>query len=167
MGGPLITFVDLIRPFWSKFDLEHNIALHVSRLCNRRIEEAEPGRPLPQNYARLEGGWMIVYPNMKGPDAKQSMTYLQVTMAGFTAFLSVSGGGKPIVDQTRLAGKYDFDLPLLIDPNAPETLEGSAPAPRPDAAHAFDWAASGLELKPIKLPAQNLVVDHIERPSAN
>jgi uncharacterized protein (TIGR03435 family) len=104
---------------------------------------------------------------MKGPDAKQSVTYLQVTMAEFTAFLSVSGGGKPIVDQTGLTGKYDFDVPPLIDPNAPETAEGGAPVPRPDAAHAFDWAAIGMELKPIKLPAQNLIIDHIERPSAN
>jgi hypothetical protein len=45
-------------------------------------------------------------------------------MAEFTAFLSVSGGGKPIVDQTGLRGKYDLDVPPLIDPNAPETAEG-------------------------------------------
>jgi uncharacterized protein (TIGR03435 family) len=130
-----------------------------------KLKQAQPGEPLPEHYARLEGGWMLVYPSMKGPDANQTVTYLQVTMAEFTAFIST--GGKPIVDQTGLTGKYDFELPLLYDPNAPATEEGAASAPRPDAAHAYNWGAIGLELKPIKIPALDLVIDHIERPSAN
>jgi uncharacterized protein (TIGR03435 family) len=130
-----------------------------------KMKQAEPDEPLPKNYAKFEGGWMVVFPSMKGPDAKQTMTYLQVTMAQFTEFISL--GGKPIVDQTGLAGKWDFEVPLLIDPNAPEAGEGGAPAPRPDAAHVYDWGAIGLELKPITVPALDLVVDHIERPTGN
>ena len=107
---------------------------------------------------------MAVFPD--GPNAKQAINYLQVTMAQFTAF--ISGGGKPIVDQTGLTGKYDFEVPLTIDPNPPaDTSDSSAPAPRPDVAHLYNWEAIGPELKPIKIPAQDLVIDHIERPSAN
>jgi len=130
-----------------------------------KMKEAQPDETAPPRFARFEGGWMIVYPSMKGPDANQTMTYLQVTMAELTAFISL--GGKPILDQTGLTGKYDFEVPLLIDPNPPEAEEGAAPAPRPDAAHMYDWGAIGLELKPIKIPALNLVIDHIERPSEN
>ena len=130
-----------------------------------KLKEAQPDEPLPKNFGRLEGGWMIVYPSMKGPDAKQSVTYLQVTMQQFTGFISM--GGRPILDQTGLAGKYDFEVPMVIDPNPPQTAEGVAPAPMPDAAHLYDWKAVGLELKPIKIQAMNLVVDHIERPTEN
>lgn len=131
-----------------------------------KMKQAQPDEPPPKSgYGRMEGGWMIVYPSMNGPDAKQSVTYLQITMAQFTDFISM--GGKPILDQTGLAGKYDFEVPMVIDPNPPDAAEGGAPAPRPDVAHLYDWKAVGLELKPIKVPALDLVVDHIERPTAN
>ncbi|MDR3719574.1 MAG: TIGR03435 family protein [Bryobacteraceae bacterium] len=129
-----------------------------------KMKVAQPNEPAPPNFARFEGGWMIVYPDMKDPSANQTMTYLQVTMADFTRFLSL--GGTQIVDQTGLTGKYDFDLPIF-DTSASDGGEGAAPALRPDAAHMFNWAAIGLEIKPIKIPAFNLVVDHIEKPSAN
>lgn len=139
-------------------------ALVVGKNGNK-MKQAQPDEPKPEHYAQFEGGWMIVFPSMNGPDAKQVVTYRQVTMAEFTAFISM--GGKPILDQTGLAGKWDFDVPLLIDPNPPEAAEGAAPAPRADAAHAYNWGAIGLELKPIKVPAFDLVIDHIERPSEN
>ena len=128
-----------------------------------KLKQSQPGEPVPERHVTFGEGWMMVYP--EGPDAKQTISYLQVTMAQFTAFISM--GGKPILDQTGLSGKYDFEVPLLIDPNPPETADGAAPPPRPDAAHLYNWSAIGLELKPIKVPAQDLVIDHIERPSAN
>jgi uncharacterized protein (TIGR03435 family) len=127
-----------------------------------KMKETQPDEPAPTRVVKFEGGWMMV-PIMPG-DEKQSATYLQITMAQFTAFLSM--GGKPIVDQTGLTGKYDFELPK-IDTNPPEAGAGTPPAPLPDAAHMFNWGAIGLEMKPIKVPALNLVIDHIERPSEN
>jgi uncharacterized protein (TIGR03435 family) len=129
-----------------------------------KLKESQPGEPIPERVAKFGEGWMMV-PVMPGPDAKQSVTYLQITMAQFTAFISM--GAKPILDQTGLAGKYDFEVPFAFDPNPPEAAEGAAPPPRPDAAHLYNWGAIGLELKPIKVPAQDVVIDHIERPSAN
>jgi uncharacterized protein (TIGR03435 family) len=128
-----------------------------------KLKESQPGEPVPERHVTFGEGWMMVYP--EGPDAKQTVTYLQVTMAQFTAFISM--GAKPIIDQTGLTGKYDFEVPLLIDPNPPEAADGAAPPPHPDAAHAYNWGAIGLDLKPIKIPAQDLVIEHIERPSAN
>jgi hypothetical protein len=57
--------------------------------------------------------------------------------------------------------------PFAPSRRAPETAESVAPPPRPDAAHSYNWGAIGLELKPIKIPAEDLVIDRIERPSAN
>jgi uncharacterized protein (TIGR03435 family) len=136
-------------------------ALVVSK-HGMKMKEAQPGEPVPTRVAKFEGGWMMV--PMTPGDGKQSMTYLQITMAQFTAFLS--GPGVPIVDQTGLTGRYDFELPNL-DVNPAAGGENAAPALRPDAAHMFDWGAIGLEMKPIKVPALNVVVDHIERPSEN
>jgi uncharacterized protein (TIGR03435 family) len=129
-----------------------------------KMKVAQPNEPAPPRFARFEGGWMIVYPSMKEPGANPTMTYLQVTMAEFTRFLSM--GGTQIVDQTGLTRKYDFELPIF-DTNTSEGSEGVAPALRPDAAHYFNWEAIGLEINPIKVPALNLVIDHIEKPSAN
>ena len=127
-----------------------------------KMKEAQPDEPVPAGVAKFEGGWMFV-PLMPG-DAKQSVTYLQITMAQFTAFLSM--GGKPIVDQTGLTGKYDFELPKF-DTNPPEAGAGATTPPPPDAAQMFDWGAIGLEMKPIKVPALDVVIDHIERPTEN
>jgi len=127
-----------------------------------KMKVAQPDEPRPTTgYATFGEGWMMV-PIRPGPDAKQSVTYLQITMAQFTEFLSVSG--LPVLDQTGLAGKYDFELPKY-ETNPPE--EGAPPGPFPDAAHMFNWEAIGLEMKPIKVPALDVVVDHIERPTPN
>jgi uncharacterized protein (TIGR03435 family) len=121
-----------------------------------KIKEAKPDEPLPANFVKFESGWMWVKP---APDAT-SVTYLQITMADLVDFLSV--GGMPIVDQTGLTGKYDMKLPK-VDTSPLEAGENAAPAPRLDTK----WEAIGLEMKPIKVPALDLVIDHIERPTAN
>jgi uncharacterized protein (TIGR03435 family) len=135
----------------------------VVRKQGAKLKQAPPGEPLPERGARFDGGWRMIS-SPPGPDGKQAVTYLQITMAQFAAFLS--RGGTPIVDQTGLTGKYDFDLPRF-DLRPPEAAEGAPPAPRLDVAHTFDWGAIGLELVPAKVPARNLVIDHIERPTEN
>lgn len=134
-----------------------------------KLRAAQPDEPKPiGNYARFDGGWMVVYP--QPGEAKQSLGYRQVTMQDFTQFLSM--GPVPVIDQTGLPGKYDFDLPKLESsppppPEGPTGASAPPPAPLSDLSRIFDWNAIGLELKPIKVPAQNLVIDHIERPSEN
>jgi uncharacterized protein (TIGR03435 family) len=126
-----------------------------------KMKEAQPDEPAPARVVKFEGGWMMV---PMTPGAKESVTYLQITMAELTAFLSL--GREPVIDRTGLTAKYDFELPVL-DANPPEGGESAAPVLPPDAAHMFDWKEIGLEMKPIKVPASNLVIDHIERPSEN
>lgn len=68
---------------------------------------------------------------------------------------------RPVVDQTGVTGKYDFRLKWA--PN--QVLEHD-----PDAAPGIFTAMPeqiGMKLEPVKAPAKVMVIDHIERPSAN
>ncbi len=70
-----------------------------------------------------------------------------------------SSAGRIVVDKTGLGGSYDFTLQW-----APE---GADPAdPRPSFFTALEEQL-GLKLVPATAPVDILVIDHIERPSAN
>jgi uncharacterized protein (TIGR03435 family) len=69
---------------------------------------------------------------------------------------------RPVVDQTRLAGQYDFNLSYTYDETRAPT-DGTAP---PSLFTAIQ-EQMGLKLEPVKAPAEVLVVDAVERPSAN
>ena len=98
------------------------------------------------------------------PDGTQTLAFRQTTIASLTAFFDPSGSR--IVDRTGLKDKYDFELPK-INMGSPDAAGSSAPIPPPDIAHQFDWGALGLEVKPVKIQVQSLVIDHIEKPSPN
>jgi uncharacterized protein (TIGR03435 family) len=76
-------------------------------------------------------------------------------------------GGPPtfsvIQDRTNLIGRYDFTIRRLENP---VDADGNR-IPDPQPSDLWDISATGLELKRAKLPSQNLVIDHIERPSPN
>lgn len=60
----------------------------------------------------------------------------------------------PVVDQTGIAGAFDFKLDWVSDP--------SDPAP---GGYLFNSIQQiGLKLKPIKVPVRYIVVDHVEKP---
>jgi len=135
-----------------------------------KLKDWQPDEPLPKSYGRFEGGWMIAY-SAPG-DPAPSTTFLKITIAELIEF--ISGGGPPVLDRTGLTGTYDIVLPRFetVSPPSPD-LPGIAQPAAPamavylDAAHLFDWQSVGLEMKPIKVPGVNLVIDHIERPSEN
>jgi len=69
--------------------------------------------------------------------------------------------GEPVVDRTGLTGRWDFELKWTTD----ETR-----APQEDAAPGVFTAVQeqlGLKLEPGKTPTDVLVVDKVEKPSAN
>ena len=85
------------------------------------------------------------------------LSLLATSLPTMTGMATIS---RPVVDQTGLAGLYDFTL--RWDPASdPETG---------DTAASFREALReqlGLELKPTHAPIDILIVDHIERPSEN
>jgi len=67
---------------------------------------------------------------------------------------------RPVIDQTGLAGLYDFNVSWGL----------STDAESGDMAASFRGALKsqlGLELKPARAPVDILVVDHVEHPSEN
>jgi bla regulator protein blaR1 len=78
-----------------------------------------------------------------------------------------------VVDKTGLTGKYDFELkwdrnPATMPPAGTSVVPA---APSEDASRASIFTALqeqlGLKLIPIKSQLESIVIDHIEKPSAN
>jgi uncharacterized protein (TIGR03435 family) len=131
-----------------------------------KIKAWQSGEPLPKSYGQFEGGSMITF--SPPGDPFPSTTFLKITMPELIEFIGT--GGPPILDHTGLTGTYDITLPRIWSPPPPPAEGSTAPSQPispPDSAHAFDWGSVGLEMQPIKVPGQNLVIDHIERPSPN
>jgi uncharacterized protein (TIGR03435 family) len=96
-----------------------------------------------------------------------------VTMTEFARILQSAGGvsDRPVVDQTGL-GSARYDLALKWTPDAPPPEPGrtgpaanNADAP-PDLFAAFQQQL-GLKLESIRAPVEVLVIEHVERPTAN
>jgi uncharacterized protein (TIGR03435 family) len=90
--------------------------------------------------------------------------------SGYANYLQQALVDRPVVDQTGLTGRFDFDVTFMPD----ETMFGGRFRPSADsqasAAPNFFTAIQeqlGLKLIPEKASATVLVVDHIEQPSEN
>ena len=103
-----------------------------------------------------------------------SFNVRNATLAEAASVLQGSMLDKPIVDQTGLSEKYDFTLKFTPDAGQIASLGGPPPtAPAadnpdapPDIFAAFQQQL-GLNLVSTKAPADVLVIDHVEKPSAN
>lgn len=77
--------------------------------------------------------------------------------------------GRPVIDKTGLTGHYAFTLRWTPDTDAsPSPTDSTAPA---DVSGPSVFTAVqeqlGLKLQSTKAPTQVLVIDHIDRPTAN
>ena len=108
--------------------------------------------PKLEPYGKLPGGgyWTIT----KSEERRISEVYFHgVTMGEFCVYLSKR---LPIHDETGLSGRYDFKL--RARDRSDEFDNGVTP-----------WLVEslGLKLKPGKYQGFSIVIDHIEKPSAN
>jgi uncharacterized protein (TIGR03435 family) len=76
--------------------------------------------------------------------------------------------GRPVVDQTGLKGSYDFNLTYLPERYRDVGKDG-LPAEMQDRPLISDALRDqlGLDLKPAQGPVNYLVIDHVDKPSAN
>jgi uncharacterized protein (TIGR03435 family) len=83
------------------------------------------------------------------------------SIADFANGLSFSNlVGRTVVDKTGLTGNYDIDLKWTPDD------QQATPDAGPTLFTAFEEQL-GLKLEPAKGPVDSLVIDHVEKPSAN
>jgi uncharacterized protein (TIGR03435 family) len=90
------------------------------------------------------------------------------TMAQFVSMMQRAVLDRPVVDRTGLGGKYDFDLEWTPDETQ---FDGQGPPASPDSTAPDLFAALqrqlGLRLEATKGPVEVLVIDKVERPTAN
>ena len=80
--------------------------------------------------------------------------------------------GRTVVDMTGLKGNYDIDLEWTSDEGALPFLEGSpdsVPPPDPQGQTILTALKEqlGLKIESRRVPVDVIVIDHLERPSAN
>lgn len=114
----------------------------------KNLVESQPDDAIPDRAIKIAfDGRMVPIYSHDNP----VLHFFQTSMAAFA--LHISGFGAPVEDKTGLTGKYRFDLARL----------GTEGIPSSD----WDLAPLGLKLIPAKIPTENIVIDHIERPSPN
>jgi len=94
------------------------------------------------------------------------------TMADFAGVMQTAVLDRPVVDQTGLSGRFDFELKWTPDETQFGGLGVRVPAPSDDPSAPPDLFTAiqqqlGLKLQPTKAPVEVLVVDRVEKPSEN
>jgi bla regulator protein BlaR1 len=93
------------------------------------------------------------------------------TLNDFAKLLSLPVD-RPVIDATGIGGRFDFHLEFAVDENTPSLLDmrhqlGEAlSTARPTILTAIQQQY-GLKLVPTQAPREFLIVDHVEKPSAN
>jgi uncharacterized protein (TIGR03435 family) len=104
--------------------------------------------------------------------APGAMFVVNATLANFAATMQMAVLDRPVVDQTALAGRYDFTLNWTPDETQFGGMGIRVPPPA-DAANAPPGLFTaiqeqiGLKFESTKAPVDVLVVDRIEKPTEN
>ena len=97
-----------------------------------------------------------------------NLTERNATMAEFAGMLQSAIVDRPVLDQTKLEGRFDFMLRWTPDPSQ---FSGRANPPDDANAPPYLFAAMqeqlGLKLEAAKALADVLVIDKVEKPSEN
>lgn len=134
-------------------------------------------RELPAfNLALAKGGTKLT-PSAAGADGKPnidvkgreviSIIATDADTAEFVKILKEAIVGRPVFDQTGLAGHYDFTLRFAADRTAMSATADSAPPDLPPDLFTAIQQQLGLKLAPTKAPADVLVVDDVQHPFQN
>ena len=145
-----------------------NLQLHPpADVCNAATQEA--GQPQPSTALSAVGKLPPVCgviahvassePGQHFGGRAVALSLLATTVPTMTGLAATP---RPVVDQTGLAGLYDFTLHWVHDPSGDQAISDNIGSFR-DALKS----QLGLQLKPAHAPLAFLIVDHVERPSAN
>jgi uncharacterized protein (TIGR03435 family) len=139
----------------------------------KHLADADCPQPTTAAYATPStdaAGFPVVcngFANSMHPDA----LYHRKVGGGNLTLATIVGGfsgighlGRPVLDQTGLAGRYDFSLDWLPDP--PLGKEPPADASGPSFVEALKEQL-GIGLVRQKASIDFVIVDHIEKPSPN
>jgi uncharacterized protein (TIGR03435 family) len=97
----------------------------------------------------------------------------EATLAGLARALGGPLGGVQVLDQTRNTDRFNFTFEYVVDENTPGPRFIQLPSPEPsDVPRGQTIFAAieeqlGLRLAPARAPREFIVIDQVERPSAN
>jgi uncharacterized protein (TIGR03435 family) len=109
------------------------------------------------------GSSLITVPTLDGT-ARTRFTFQASSMEDASQAFS-NYFDRPVVDRTGLKGDYDFVLEWEDDPAA--RVRGNPFSGLTSSTLSSSLQAIGLKLESTKAPVQILVIDHVEKPSAN
>jgi uncharacterized protein (TIGR03435 family) len=120
-----------------------------------KFQETKPDEPRPAGTT-LPGGGVL--------SSSNGEWHLYNFSMGLLATLLTVKSDRTVVDKTGLAGRYSIDIhePARMDATPDATGETDRMPSMADVLKSV-----GLELKPEKESVEMLVIDHLERPSAN
>ncbi|MFZ0305432.1 MAG: TIGR03435 family protein [Terracidiphilus sp.] len=103
------------------------------------------------------------------------LTVRNMNMTEFASWMQSGVMDKPVVDQTGLKDKYDFDLKWTPDDSQFQQFRGAVPMNTPpntdpNAPPSLYTAVQetlGLKFESTKAPDDVIVIDHVEKPSEN
>ena len=103
------------------------------------------------------------------------LTVRNLRMADFANWMQSVVMDKPVVDQTGLTDRYDFQLKWTPDDSQFPQFRGNGPkAPpptddpnAPPGLYTAMQEQLGLKMGPAKVPDDVIVIDHVEKPSEN
>lgn len=117
-----------------------------------RLNAAAPNSPLPAGSKLPSGGIGV---GRQLANGKTVWDYHRATMQDLAWFLTIVSGGVPVRDRTGLTGSYDF------------TFREVELAPDDEKVYRWPTDHLGLNVKPGTESKPILVIDHIEKPTAN
>jgi len=99
--------------------------------------------------------------------AQGTLHATNATMADFTQAMQAVVLDRPVVDQTGLKGRFDFDLTWTPDDSQYAGIEARRIRPLADAPPLYTAIQEqiGLKLDAGKAPVEVLVIDRVEKPS--
>lgn len=164
----------------------HQMELMVQKLLADRCELKfhHEQRELSVYAVRLASGGAKMTKTTAGPNDPQGFGFRglgdlvvrNMNMSEFASWMQSGVMDKPVVDQTGLKDKYDFTLKWTPDDSQFAQFRGAvAPAPQPagdnpNAPPSLYTAVQeqlGLKIEAAKAPDDVIVIDHVEKPSAN
>ena len=103
------------------------------------------------------------------------LTVRNQTMGDFATWMQNGVMDRPVVNQTGLTDRYDFQLKWTPDESQFAAFRGvgavvtppTDSATAPPALYTAITEQLGLKMGPGKVPVDVIVIDHVERPSAN
>ena len=153
-------------------DREASFFALVAAKSGLKLKKAALGDPYSDGYKDPRSGNPMGAGVWTAPSNEKGVIKIVgqgVTLDMLAMVLMGAGTGRVVVDKTGSTQRYDFTLSYVPEPPAGAPTSGDGGLSDANGPSIFTAVQEqlGLKLEPAKGPVRTLVIDNIERPSAN